>query len=364
MLFDKIRKMSNVLIKKIDKIEVEPNKCLKVRAVTSSCSACMDVCPTNSIEFKLDSIEIKQPCLNCGLCTTVCLTNALKWNAPPLIQLYNQIIRLSENDNPVYISCSSVVNENPKANLIEVPCLGMLPTEFWISVGLNASNVRIIHQSKLCHNCKVTTGEAIFMKQRKEAEYYLNKKFDVSSSFKEESTKDREIIDYNRRRFITSLLEEVKETNTISVKEVLEVEKTLTPFEKFDDYFQQQNEVEEIIEEVNEIKYTVMDQLLNDAVIHTDKNALLFNEFKKNPDIQEKMTFLIPEIKDNCTHCGACAFLCPTNAIVMDNDCIILSTTKCVSCQLCVEICYEKHIHMIPKNGAIFNEKFIYLLKK
>jgi len=364
MLFDKIRKMSNVLIKKMEKIEVEPNKCLKVRAVTSSCSACMDICPTNSIDFKLDSIELKQSCLNCGLCTTVCLTNALKWNAPPLVQLYNQVLRLSENGNPVYISCSSVLNGNPNENLVEVPCLGMLPSEFWISVGLNSSNVKIIHQSRLCLNCKVTTGEAIFMKLRKEAEDYLSKKFYVSSSFKEEGAQDREIVDYNRRRFITTLFEEVKETNTITVKEALEVEKILTPFEKFDCYYQQQNEVEEILEEVNEIKFNVMDQLLNDAVIHSDKNRLLFNEFKKNPDLQEKMIFLIPEIKNSCTHCGACAFLCPTDAIKMDNDCIILSTTKCVSCQLCVEICYEKHIQMIPKNGKIFNEKFICLLKK
>ncbi len=363
MLFDKIRKISNVLIKKMDKVEVVPNKCLKVRAVTSSCSACSDVCPTNCIEFKLDSIELKDSCLNCGLCTTVCLTNALKWNAPPLIQLYNQVIRLSENEDPVYIACSSVAKENLNANLVEVPCLGMLPSAFWISAGLNTTKVKIIHQSNCCHDCHVSTGEALWMKQLEEAEQYLSRKFAICSNIDAESAQNREIADHSRRKLITSLFEEVNEINTITAKEVFEVEKTLTPFERFDHYYKQQNEVEEIIEEVNEIKDNAIDKVLNDTVIHSDKNALLFKEFKKNPDLQEQMTFLIPEMKESCTRCGACAFLCPTNAITMDNDGMILSTNKCVSCGLCEEICYEKHIQMKLKNGTVFNEKFMYLLK-
>ena len=36
-------------MKKLDKIEVDANKCQKVRAVVSSCSACMDVCPADAI---------------------------------------------------------------------------------------------------------------------------------------------------------------------------------------------------------------------------------------------------------------------------------------------------------------------------
>jgi ferredoxin len=41
---------------------------------------------------------------------------------------------------------------------------------------------------------------------------------------------------------------------------------------------------------------------------------------------------------------------------------MILSTNKCVSCGLCVEICYEKHIQLTPKKGTVFQDKFIYLL--
>lgn len=363
MIFDRIKKMSNVLMKKIDKMEIEPNKCLKVRAVTSNCSACMDVCPKNSINITLDSIELDETCLACGLCTAVCPTNAIKWNHPPLMQLLNQIFRISEKENDVYIACSSSFKKNQKSNVVEVPCLGIIPEEFWISIGLNAPTLRIIHETNFCSGCRLSKGEEMFLEQLKKAENLLNKTIPVCSSIKEEDSHDTALIDHNRRIFITAFLEEVKETNTIAVKEALEMEKTLSPFEKFDRYYQQHNEIDEVVEEMIEVKQAVIDRLVNDTVIYTDKRTILFEEFKKYPELQEEMFFSIPEIEESCTRCGACSFLCPTDALHMDEDRMILSTNKCVSCHLCEEICFEKHIKMVSKKGTIFNEKYIYLLK-
>lgn len=361
MIFSHIKKLSNVLMKKIDKIEVEANKCLKVRAVTSSCSACMDVCPANSIEITQDSIEIKESCLDCGLCTTVCQTNALKWNHPPLFQLLNQLKRLSNSETEVYIACASSMKETVRSNVVEVPCLGMLPVEFWISTGLNVPKLKIIYQAECCDSCNITDGEKVFLEQKKEAEKAIHHTFPICFSINKVQVDG--LIDHHRRRFLTSLMEEAKETNTITVKEVLEVDKTLTPFEKFERYYKQQHEMEEIVETAEEIKNNVVGKLLKDTVIYTDKRALLFQAFEKHPDLQEQMTFSIPEMKESCTRCGACAFLCPTDAIIMDNKTMILSTNKCVSCGLCVEICYEKHIQLTPKKGTVFQDRFIYLLQ-
>jgi ferredoxin len=360
MIFDQIKKLSNVLMKKIDKIEVEPNKCLKVRAVTSSCSACIDVCPVNSIEITQDSIEINESCLDCGLCTTVCLTNALKWNHPPLIQLINQLKRLSNSEPEVYIACAASMKGTVRSNVLEVPCLGMLPVEFWISAGHNVPNLKIIYQAECCDSCKISAGEKLFLDQKKEAEMVLSHTFPICFSINK--VQDDGLIDHHRRRFLTSLMEEAKEANSITVKEVLEVDKTLSPFEKFERYYKQQHEMEEIVETAEEIKNNLVSKLLNDNVIHTDKRALLLHAFEKQPDLQEKLTFSIPEMKESCTRCGACAFLCPTDAIIMDNKSMILSANKCVSCGLCVEICYEKHIQLTPKKGTVFQDKFIYLL--
>ena len=362
MIFDRMKKMSNVLMKKIEKIEVDPNKCLKVRAVISSCQACMNVCPANSITIKQDSLELEDTCIACGLCTAVCPTNALKWNDPPLVQLYNQLTRMVEQDQLVYLACKTSFPQNKNVSIVEVPCFGMLPMEFWISIGKYSSQLRILHDKNHCGTCTSSCGGDLFIKQLQEAEQILNSKFQmVTEIHEEEQIKE---VDYNRRRFLSALFEEVKETNTIAIKEALEVNKTLSPFEKFDRYYQQQSEVEVIANEVNEIKETVVHQMLSDAVTHTDKRELLLNAFKDSEKLQDEMTFLMPEIKESCTRCGACSFLCPTDALYADGKEIILATNKCVSCQLCAEICFEKHISLVPKSGEIFNDKFIYLLKE
>lgn len=359
-MFGQMKMLSNILLKKIDKIEVESNKCLKVRAVTSSCSACMDVCPANSIEISQDSIEINESCIDCGLCTVVCQTNALKWNHPPLMQILDQLKRLSKSEAKVYIACAASMKGTARANVVEVPCLGMLPTEFWMSAGLHVPGLQIFHQPQSCHTCQTADGERLFLEQKNEAENIINHTFPICDSIK--IVKD-DRVDHQRRKLLTSLFEEVKETNTITVKEVLEVDKTLSPFEKFNRYHKQQYEMEELVETAEEMKNNVIDRLMDGNVIHTDKRALLLKTFEKEPELKEKVTFSIPEIKESCTRCGACAFLCPTDAIIMDDNSLVLSPNKCISCGLCEEICYEKHIGLKPTKATILNENFMYLLR-
>ncbi|WP_042349789.1 ATP-binding protein [Bacillus massiliigorillae] len=362
MLFNRMKKMSNVLIKKIDKIDIEHNRCLKVRAVISSCSVCTDVCPApGSIQINQDSLEL-QDCLDCGLCTTVCPTNALKWNSPPLSQIEQRIKRLAKNEQTVYITCSAMEHKTGHSSIVEVPCLGMLPAEFWLNIGLSVNNLSILVSSDNCKQCSITTGEQVFQQQLDKAYENHSNPFPICSEVSLQNQTDSSI-DHGKRNFLSSLMEEVKETNTITVKEVLEVNKTLSPFEKFDQYYQQKNEIEEISDEVNEIKQSLADQVLKDNVIHTDKRSLLLSAFKQSPQLQEEMTILMPTIKESCTRCGACSFLCPTDALYADGKDIILATNKCVSCQLCVEICYEKHISMEPKAATIMNNKYMYILK-
>jgi Fe-S-cluster-containing hydrogenase component 2 len=236
----------------------------------------------------------------------------------------------------------------------------MLPAEFWMSAGLNLPQLKILYQSDNCSNCPLTDGEKMFLNQKTEAEKVINYTIPICNSIK--TIEDKWQIDHHRRKFLTSFLEEVKETNTITVKEALEVDKTLSPFEKFDWYHQQQAETRELVETADEIKNHVIDKLLNDNIIHTDKRALLFNVFEESPELQQQVTLSIPEVKESCTRCGACAILCPMDAIIMDNHSMILATNKCICCGLCEELCYEKHIQLTSKKATVLHDKFLYLV--
>ncbi len=42
-----------------------------------------------------------------------------------------------------------------------------------------------------------------------------------------------------------------------------------------------------------------------------------------------------------CTHCTACTSLCPTDALSVERDTMMVSfdTDKCIGCEMCVTVC-------------------------
>jgi ferredoxin len=46
-------------------------------------------------------------------------------------------------------------------------------------------------------------------------------------------------------------------------------------------------------------------------------------------------------LKDRCTHCTACTALCPTDALCVERDTMLVSfdEAKCIACEMCVRVC-------------------------
>ena len=46
-------------------------------------------------------------------------------------------------------------------------------------------------------------------------------------------------------------------------------------------------------------------------------------------------------LKDRCTHCTACISLCPTQALSVERDTMLVGfeNDKCIACEMCVTVC-------------------------
>jgi len=52
----------------------------------------------------------------------------------------------------------------------------------------------------------------------------------------------------------------------------------------------------------------------------------------------------MPTINDKCFGCGACAAICPKEAITIENGKAIINKKKCNDCKQCMEVCFAKAI--------------------
>jgi len=53
-------------------------------------------------------------------------------------------------------------------------------------------------------------------------------------------------------------------------------------------------------------------------------------------------------LKDRCTHCTACTSLCPTHALSVDREGMLVTfdETQCIACEMCVVVCPYKAMEL------------------
>ena len=56
-----------------------------------------------------------------------------------------------------------------------------------------------------------------------------------------------------------------------------------------------------------------------------------------------------------CIGCGACANVCPKNAIRMENEIAIVDSSLCIGCGMCEKTCPKNVIHMVPAQQKVID---------
>ena len=344
-----------VIDKKISALSVEHNLCTKMISPKSTCIHCIDQCPTKSISFTSKEIVVDDRCVECGLCSTVCPTGALTLNRPPLKDVIGELVLKCEQNEQVYLHCEKVSVSDRKLTTVSVPCLGMLPREAWVTVLNKCKNLSIYHANGGCASCELSTGENVWKKELSSGERMAGSKVKMTSTII--PSMKQEEYDPDRRAFLSSVLKEFKATNKLALKELIGSSEVPSYQEKM-----QEDSLSKVKRGWGEVYNHLFEVVTKESAYpNMNKRGLLLAELQENKSLQKQKDTRLPTISEHCNFCGACAILCPTNALNMetkhDSPSITLQPYKCVDCQLCEDICFTKSIQLQPQQNVILLQK-------
>ena len=104
-------------------------------------------------------------------------------------------------------------------------------------------------------------------------------------------------------------------------------------------------------------EYDLMVNILRGHITPKEEGMLVLELTGPKRQLDRGMTFLtelgvetkrlsrdVKWLKDRCTHCTACTSLCPTDALSVDRETMLVDfdRTKCIACEMCVTVCPYK----------------------
>lgn len=338
--------------KKTTALVIEPNLCTRLISPKSTCRQCVDSCPTNCITFKRDTLEISDSCLECGLCTTVCPTSALSSNRPSHQHLVEEVLHTCKENQHVYLHCQRHPIKEEGVAAVAVPCLGSIPREAWLTFLEECDNLAIHLPDGGCVGCEIKQGEELWQRELADAERMSCKRMDLALAVKKSI--EMEGLDRCKRSLFHSIWREWKDVHKLAVKEAFGSGEIKTYQEKL------KNDSASLIrKEWNMAANGVMEKVFKESIYpYQAKRNLFLNQLIKNKDLQTEKNVRLPIILSDCTLCGACSILCPTDALIQETangvTQIKLIPANCVDCKLCEEICYFKQIQLVEaENGVL-----------
>ncbi len=316
--------------------------CLECIHKGSSCTACKEVCPVNSIEIEDGAIDILDTCRKCGLCVAACPTEAL--NSPKIRPktLYDKIAGAATSHTTAYVACTRALRRMPRENEVVVACIGDITLEVWFSILADFNNVSVYLPLDICERCKTSTGEEALGNAIAQAEEWAGRGLGLEVD--EKSLKCKKRREYERKEFMDNMMRTTGLTVSKLNPAAAAVASVTQKLKAHSDRISQ------------------LERTLNAACGSTNfkrrrkltqGRQLLLSTLQQHPDLADNIEISIPQCDfEKCTMCGDCVDVCPTNATDMvGTGKFTVEPEYCVSCGLCARICPDHALTMVSCPG-------------
>ena len=332
-------------------IALDPKRCSYIRNWNSTCRMCLNVCQHDAISRSIGRLHIdSEACTECGACVAACPTSTFSATSPTM----NQIVALArENaeklDQHVVFACSHHVERLgiDTGHVVELPCLNYLD-EYTIT-GLFALDVKMVVLFKPgCEGCSIDCAEpyidtVIASTKALLKQWQTHKRLkvydEVPSAFLIEAQSGKK----HRREADASQRREAFADAGLSMQSYLysaigDTVGSLTgaPPKKKEDKDPQ------IIVRLDEVY---------PADSYRGVRMLRMLDFlgtrPYGQHVQSRFWTNVNIDPERCRHCGACATMCVTRALVYtEHDDKTVSLTfqpsLCVGCRLCKDGCLTR----------------------
>lgn len=293
------------LLAKANTLSILSANCLNMRTPLADCHICETVCPQNALSFHDEKWNAVN-CTLCGVCAMVCPTQVFQIDMPYLLQQSTETLTFTCAQNPAV-----------PTDALRINCLQQLNPLHVMHLLYRYTSVTIYLPAAQCKQCTHQWYAQGFLQQISSYQIAPEKLQIITTEYTPTETEN------DRRELFRNLFHHTED----SAKKV--VSQTI---KKISAEFSSQ-EIEQTIP-------TVFPSRLPLYALYVKKQL--------SPASEAELPFRILQCT-NCTFCGACTHICPTQAIIIENTekhkHLLFHPELCINCNLCKEICMQRGLN-------------------
>lgn len=366
------------------RILVEQNLCVRLKTPMASCYICIGKCPERSIKITDTSLEILNSCINCKACIYICPNSVFYIKGS---DRHRHSLRHSQEGlkpgKPAYSFCSRAAARESGivgkiAKTVSVECIYELEDIDIISFLKRGIDLFFIKDE--CKACKLKYFFDRKLKKISLINEFYGGEARVSILGGDELDEESFISSYTNQNDKPEATKAACVNGDGGSENALVPEKAIAVDRRefFRNSFKEiKNKAGGLISEISveDLPFSKLYSVYADAGTEkgsTDKARFLrlrnrlFSFLKDNQDAFPLIEMKLPYINGNCVFCSACWSLCPTGALSIKENDVVLSSFLCTGCGLCKDVCSFGAVSMRKARNIkdISKDKVLYSNKK